>query len=60
MISSEHCEQIALEHIVNFQMDKNEENFVPRVHQLDALALDQEIFIVFRNTIQTALKHFLR
>jgi hypothetical protein len=36
------------------------ESFVPRVHQLDALALDTEIFSIYRTSIQTAFKYFIR
>jgi hypothetical protein len=44
-----------------FQMnDKDGDSFVPRVNQLDALALDSEIFTIFKGSIKSALKHFLR
>ena len=40
---------------------KDEEYRVPpRVNQLDALALDAEIFNIFKNGIQSALKQFVR
>ena len=39
---------------------ENGERFVPRVHQLDALALDREIFNSFKGSLQAAFKYFLR
>ncbi|XP_023335548.1 peroxisome biogenesis factor 2 [Eurytemora carolleeae] len=40
-------------------MDENE-NFVPRVNQLDAEELDQEILNIFKGGLQNAFKYFLR
>jgi hypothetical protein len=51
--------EIMSQHI--FQMSvKDGDSFVPRVNQLDALALDSEIFFIFKGYMQSALKHFLR
>ena len=41
------------------KMEGNE-NFVPRVNQLDAEELDQEIMNIFKGGFQNAFKYFLR
>ena len=37
-----------------------EDTFVPRINQLDAGALDQEIFEILKTGLQNAFKYFLR